>query len=264
MTRCFSATSRSALPAESGLAPVSIVDRADVPHLPFKPNLFLNLLLGLGLGLAAGMAGAIGLEFINDTIKSREDVRKKLSLPCLGAVPRTPAKDAFVDDLKNPTSVISEAYSAIVAALRFSTESGMPKVLLLTSTRVGRGQIFIGARACAEFRAPRQVGSSNRWRLTQAGVQGGERGRRPQQAPDDRGQGRGPCRRDPAHQPVAAAERTGSAEPGGPACRLAGSARSSREASERFELVVIDGPPTLGLADAPLARGGGGRSFVRH
>ena len=85
-----------------GIAPVSIVDRAEVPHAPFKPNLFLNLILGLGLGLAAGLAGAIGLEFINDTIKSREDVRKKLSLACLGAVPRTPAKEAFIEELKNP------------------------------------------------------------------------------------------------------------------------------------------------------------------
>ena len=35
-------------------------------------------LMGLGLGLVAGVVSAIGLEFINDTIKSREDVRKKL------------------------------------------------------------------------------------------------------------------------------------------------------------------------------------------
>ena len=81
-----------------GIAPVSIVDRAEVPHAPFKPNLFLNLILGLGLGLAAGLAGAIGLEFINDTIKSREDVRKKLSLACIGAVPRTPVKEAFIEE----------------------------------------------------------------------------------------------------------------------------------------------------------------------
>src|SRR6185312_11241857 len=79
-----------------GIAPVSIVDRADVPRVPFKPNLFLNLVLGLGFGLAAGIAGAIGLEFINDTIKSREDVRKKLALPYLGTVPKTLAKDTFV------------------------------------------------------------------------------------------------------------------------------------------------------------------------
>ncbi|HEX8840189.1 MAG TPA: GNVR domain-containing protein, partial [Sphingomicrobium sp.] len=95
-----------------GTAPVSIVDRAQAPTFPFKPNLLLNLLLGLGLGLAAGIAGAIGLEFVNDTIKTREDVRKKLSLPCLGAVPKTAAKDTFVEDLKNPASAVSEAYSA--------------------------------------------------------------------------------------------------------------------------------------------------------
>ena len=59
-----------------------------------------KVLLGLGLGLGAGLAGAIGLEFINDTIKSREDVRRKLGLPCIGAVPRIPAKDAFVEELK--------------------------------------------------------------------------------------------------------------------------------------------------------------------
>ena len=33
-----------------GMAPVSIVDRADAPSFPFKPNLLLNLILGLGLG----------------------------------------------------------------------------------------------------------------------------------------------------------------------------------------------------------------------
>ena len=36
--------------------------------------------------------------------------------------------------------MVSEAYSAIVAALRFSTEAGMPKVLLVTSTRSGEGK----------------------------------------------------------------------------------------------------------------------------
>jgi hypothetical protein len=123
-----------------GMAPVSIVDRADTPTFPYKPNLLMNLLLGLGLGALAGLAGAIGLEFLNDTIKTREDVRKKLALPCLGAVPKTSAKDTFVEDLKNPTSIVSEAYSAIVAALRFSTDAGMPKTLVVTSTRSGEGK----------------------------------------------------------------------------------------------------------------------------
>ncbi len=42
---------------------------------------------GLAGGLLAGIGAAIGLEFVNDTIKTREDVRNKLGLACLGAVP---------------------------------------------------------------------------------------------------------------------------------------------------------------------------------
>ena len=71
-----------------GSTPVSIVDRADVPSQPFSPNLMLNLLLGVVLGLTAGIAAAIALEFLNDTIDTREDVRKKLGLACLGVIPK--------------------------------------------------------------------------------------------------------------------------------------------------------------------------------
>jgi capsular exopolysaccharide synthesis family protein len=234
-----------------GISPVSVVDRAEPPDAPFKPNLLLNLLLGTAFGLVAGVAGAVGLEFINDTIKSREDVRKKLALACLGAVPRTSAKDAFVEDLKIPTSIISEAYSAIVAALRFSTDAGMPKVLLLTSTRSGEGK------------------SSSALALAQNTAR---RGRSVLLIDGDL--------RKPAFK--AASEKVGLSKllttdtsidahlletqhtnlwllPSGPQppnpADLFTSGRLRRiiaEASEKFELVVIDGPPTLGLADAPL------------
>jgi succinoglycan biosynthesis transport protein ExoP len=234
-----------------GTAPVSIVDRADVPAMPFKPNLFLNLIIGLGLGLAAGMAGAIGLEFVNDTIKSREDVRKKLALPCLGAVPRTPAKDVFVDDLKNPTSVLSEAYSAIVAALRFSTEEGMPKVLLLTSTRSAEGKSS-SALALAQNFARR--GKSVL--LMDADL------RKPAfKAADDKvGLSKLLTTDDKVEDHVVETQHPNLwLLPSGPVppspADLLSTGRIRKiiaEAGERFELVVIDGPPTLGLADAPL------------
>ena len=60
-----------------GMAPVSIVDRANTPSLPYKPDLFQNLLWGLVLGALAGLAAAVSLEFWSDTVKSREDVRKR-------------------------------------------------------------------------------------------------------------------------------------------------------------------------------------------
>src|SRR5205085_1188948 len=234
-----------------GVAPVSVVDRADVPGLPFKPNLFLNLLTGLGLGLIAGVAGAVGLEFLNDTIKSREDVRKKLGLPCLGIVPRTPAKDTFVEDLRNPASMVSEAYSAIVAALRFSTEDGMPKVLLVTSTRSGEGKSS-SALALAQNFARREksvllIDSDLRKPAFKA-------------ASDKVGLSKMLTTEDKLEKHLVETQHPNlSLLPSGPIppnpADLLSTGRIRKiiaEATEQFDLVVIDGPPTLGLADSPL------------
>ena len=239
-----------------GTAPVSIVDRADVPGLPFKPNLMLNLLFGLGAGLMAGVAAAVGLEFLTDTIKTREDVRKKLGIPCLGAVPKTAARDAFVEDLKNPTSAVSEAYSAIVAALRFSTDAGMPKVLLITSTNSSEGKSS-SALALAQNFARREKSVL----LVDADL------RKPafKTATDKVGLSKLLTTEDPVRSHVLETQHSNLwLLPSGPVppnpADLLSTGRIRKivaEAEEQFDLVLIDGPPTLGLADAPLLASAG-------
>ena len=245
-----------------GVAPVSVVDRADVPTSPYKPNLLLNLIVGLGLGLLAGIAGAIGLEFLNDTIKTREDVRKKLGLPCLGAVPKTAAKDAFVEDLKNPTSIVSEAYSAIVAALRFSTEDGMPKALVVTSTRSGEGKSST-ALALAQNFAHREKSVLL--------IDGDLRKTAFKAADDKVGLSKLLTTDDAVERHVVETQHANLwLLPSGPVppspADLLSTGRIRKiiaEASERFDIVIIDGPPTLGLADSPLlAAAAGNLLFV--
>ena len=234
-----------------GSAPVSIVDRADAPGFPYKPNLLLNLLLGLFGGALAGIAGAVGLEFLNDTIKTREDVRNKLRLACLGSVPKTSARDTFVEDLKNPASVVSEAYSAVVAALRFSTEAGIPKVLLITSTQPSEGKSSTALALAQNFarrdkkvllidsdlRKPAFKASSDKIGLTKLLTS------------EDRIDGHivetqhdnllllpsGPLPPNPADLLSTGRIRT-----------------ILNEAAERADVVIVDAPPTLGLADVPL------------
>ncbi|WP_300974427.1 GumC family protein [Sphingomonas sp. LHG3406-1] len=123
-----------------GNSPISIVDRAEPPTAPFKPNLPMNLLAGLALGLFGGVGGAIGLDLLRDTIRTREDVRSKLGLACIGQIPKRQTKGDFVDDLKDPGSAVSEAYSAAAAALRFTTEHGAPRVMMVTSTTPSEGK----------------------------------------------------------------------------------------------------------------------------
>jgi succinoglycan biosynthesis transport protein ExoP len=234
-----------------GASPVSIVDRADAPTRPYKPNLLMNLLLGVVGGLLAGMGAAVGLEFLNDTIKTREDVRTKLGLACLGAVPKTSAKDAFVEDLKNPASVVSEAYSAIVAALRFSTESGMPKILLVTSTQPGEGKSSTALALAQNFarrekkvllidsdlRKPAFKTTSEKIGLTKLLTN------------DER-----------LDQHVVETQHenlrllpSGPIPPNPADLLSTGRFRAIlNEAAEQFDLIVVDAPPVLGLADSPL------------
>ena len=234
-----------------GTAPVSIVDRADAPTFPYKPNLMLNLLFGVGAGLLAGVAGAVGFEFLTDTIKTREDVRKKLNLACLGAVPKTAARDAFVEDLKNPTSAVSEAYSAIVAALRFSTDAGMPKVLLVTSTQSSEGKSST-ALALAQNAARREK--------TVLLVDGDLRKPAFKAATDQVGLSKLLTTEDAVRNHILETQHeklwllpSGPVPPNPADLLSTGRIRKIlAEAEEQFDLIVLDGPPTLGLADAPL------------
>ena len=243
-----------------GMAPVSIVDRAQTPTFPFKPNLLTNLIVGLGLGLIAGLASAVALEFINDTIKTRDDVRRKLSLACLGTVPKTSARNSFVEDLKNPTSIVSEAYSAIVAALRFSTDEGTPKVLLVTSTRSGEGKSS-SALAIAQNFARR----GRRVLLVDSDL------RKPAfKAANDRiGLSKLLTTEDALHGHVVETQHPDLwLLPSGPLppnpADLLSTGRIRRilhEAREAFDFVIIDGPPSLGLADAPLLASAAGTAL---
>jgi capsular exopolysaccharide synthesis family protein len=234
-----------------GTTPVSIVDRAEVPGGPYKPNLLFNLLVGLAIGLLAGIGAAIGLEILNDTVKTREDVRSKLGLACLGAVPKRRGKGSVVEDLGDPTSPLSEAYSAVLAALRFSTATGAPKTLLVTSTRAAEGKSS-SALALAQNHARRGA----RVLLIDADL------RRPAFKAESKAKGLTKLltNEEPIGQHVVTTQHENlwllpcGPIPPNPADLLSTPRirQIVAEAAGQYDMVIIDGPPVLGLADASL------------
>ena len=66
---------------------VSILDRAEIPTRPSKPNKRLNLMLGALLGLMGGLGLALLLEHLNNTLRTPEEVERYLRLPTLVVVP---------------------------------------------------------------------------------------------------------------------------------------------------------------------------------
>jgi succinoglycan biosynthesis transport protein ExoP len=252
--------------AAAGIATnnLSVIDLAQVPGRPSSPNLIRNMLIALvaGIGLAAVLVFV--REQFDDVIRTPDDARRKLGLPLLGVIPQadnTNPKDEFGD----PKSPVSEAYHSFRTALGFSTQSGAPRSLLFTSSRPGEGKSTSAVALAQGF---------------------GRIGRRVLLIDGD-------LRKPSLHRQLELTSRVGLANlltaqnsiaevvqhsamenvdfvatgplPPNPTELLTSDslARTVSSALATYDLVIIDGPPVLGLADAQLlARQVEGVAFV--
>ncbi|MDS4021026.1 MAG: polysaccharide biosynthesis tyrosine autokinase [Candidatus Competibacter sp.] len=237
---------------------ISVVDEAKVPSRPYKPDMRSNALLALVLGLLGGVGLAFLFEHLDDTVRRPEDLEKLLGLPVLGVIPMTrlergddrPIALAGHDD---PRSAFAEAYRSVRTALQFSTASGVPRLLTVTSAMVGEGKSTTAVSLAIQFaqagkrtllveadlRKPslhRVLELDNQVGLTHY-LAGGEA------QPIDITR--------PTHIPNLFAISAGPLPPN-PA-ELLSSARMVALlalAAEKFDQVILDSPPLLGLADA--------------
>jgi capsular polysaccharide biosynthesis protein len=70
-----------------GNTSVQVVSTASIPTVPVKPNKILNICIALVLGLATFTFLAFLLEYLDNTIKTSEDITRELKLPVLAMIP---------------------------------------------------------------------------------------------------------------------------------------------------------------------------------
>jgi len=68
------------------IASISIVEPAQAPLNPVKPNIVLNIILSLLLGACASIGLAFALEYFNHTFNKPEDVEQHASMRVLAAI----------------------------------------------------------------------------------------------------------------------------------------------------------------------------------
>lgn len=232
---------------------LSLVDHAELGRR-YKPDLRKNLGTASLVGLMLGILLALGFEYLDDTVKRPEDIEKLLGLSVLGAIPRLKAPMTPVGALGDVRSAFSEAYRSLRTALQFSTDRGVPRTLLITSatpsegkstTALVLGQYFaqLGKRVLivdCDLRNPslhRALQIDNSEGLSNY-LSGSLK-------PTD-------LIRPTNHEGLMYLP-TGPLPPN-PAELLTGSKMMSllTVAAEKFDLVLLDGPPVMGLADAPI------------
>ncbi|QNN69244.1 tyrosine-protein kinase [Thermomonas carbonis] len=233
---------------------ITIVDPAQSANRT-KPNLRQNLIRGLLLGALLGVLAAFLLDFLDDRLKSPQDVEQKLRLPVLGVIPKLGAKERIADVAGDPRSSFSEAYRSVRATLQFSTDHGVPRTLLVTSSGPGEGKSTAALTLARNFA---QLGKSVL--LIEADLRNPSLHRA--LGLEDRSVGLSNLLSGASTltETLRATEYErlsvilAGPLPPNPAELLSGSKLVSllTVSIERFDQIIIDGPPVLGLADAPI------------
>ncbi|MGB6546902.1 MAG: polysaccharide biosynthesis tyrosine autokinase [Candidatus Acidiferrales bacterium] len=141
---------------------IRVVDPALVPSEPSRPQKARNILFGVLLGLVGGVGLALLREYMDNTIKTPDDIEMLVRLPSLAVVPAFAAgeghrnsrmsrllksgtnvgKEGYVELISHnmPQSQMSEAFRALRTSLLLSQAEHPPQVILITSALPHEGK----------------------------------------------------------------------------------------------------------------------------
>ena len=138
---------------------VNVVDWSELPTSPVKPRVLLDLAVGLILGLGLGVALAFFQEYLDNTLKSPDEVEKLLRLPSLGVLPKfavnghgkledgaddettslARTEEVVTNSAIQTDPLVVEAYRSLRTSILLSA-SPVPKLILITSALPGEGK----------------------------------------------------------------------------------------------------------------------------
>jgi polysaccharide biosynthesis transport protein len=118
---------------------VQVMDRAETPGAPFSPNARKDWFTAILAGLLVAVGLAFGLEYLDDTVKTPEDVTRRLRLSLLGLVPAIRGEHvALLSD--NVPHDFGEAFRSLRTSLVFTSGSEGPRIVAVTSSQPLEGK----------------------------------------------------------------------------------------------------------------------------
>ena len=123
---------------EAKAVPESIVvhDEPVISNSPVSPNVTLNLVLGAVVGLIFGVGIAFFLEYLDTSVKSLDDVERYLQVPVLAVIP----KDVGVLYKQNGMSPDAEAYRILRTNIEFNRKNPEDNAITVVSGGAGEGK----------------------------------------------------------------------------------------------------------------------------
>jgi len=137
---------------------IRMIDSAIATEKPVRPVLAVNLAMAMVLGVLGGCVLAFLMEYLDVTVKTREDIEQVIGIPLLGVVPVVEPDEqrALVEDVDRslyvharPRSTVAECMRSIRTNVLFRAPQTSVRTLLITSAAPREGKSFTSANLAA-------------------------------------------------------------------------------------------------------------------
>lgn len=127
---------------------MSIIDPAVAGTLPIKPRKPLIIAGGIAGGIALALALAFLMNYLDDSVKSQEDVETYLRLPFLGYIPNIKSASVVERDLQahqQPTSSAAEGFRTLRASVALARNADKLRNIAVSSTIPSEGKSLVAS-----------------------------------------------------------------------------------------------------------------------
>lgn len=142
---------------------IKISTKAQVPMSPVGPQRNRNIIIALLISLAGGIGLAFLLDYLDDSVRTSDDVSRHLRLPTLALIPHqtniekrklkilptngngAASPSTALSTLEDNRSAMAEAYRHLRTSLLFSSAGNPPKTILVTSSQPSEGKTTTAA-----------------------------------------------------------------------------------------------------------------------
>lgn len=126
---------------------LTVIEPAQLPTVPVSPRVLINVIVAAFTGFILAVAAALLIEYIDDTLKSTDDLSSTLKVNPLGGITRIKSKDYqnILVTVHSPFSPLAEAYRGVRTNLQFMALDQAVTSLLVTSANPGEGKSVTAA-----------------------------------------------------------------------------------------------------------------------
>jgi polysaccharide biosynthesis transport protein len=121
---------------------VQVIDKVKTPTVPVSPNKKANLVYAFLVGFMLSITIIFVLEYMDNSVRTQEDIEKYTSLPVLGLIPREKGRFDSVSHriLNNTHHSQMEAFRTLRTNIDFTSISENIKAIIVTSSMAGEGK----------------------------------------------------------------------------------------------------------------------------